>query len=182
MAVFAALALPSSASAVELVNPDGTRAEPFQTWAEKSHVSVDVGTVTFLRGVHNCGKWAGQPGLEGCALTSERRIAMRGYCWNTKSRILRRNCRFNAFHELGHIDEANLDGVTRARFAEIVGVPNDWASADPIGPAGRSYLKETYADGFALCAIGKADIQTPGPFVSIAASENYREICRLIRR
>ncbi len=107
--VLVVLALPSSAGAVELVNPDGSRAEPYQTWANRSEsrrIPMPSGRLTIVNTDDACSL-----NVSGCAIVDTRTIEIDcGGEWDY-------TCRHTFFHELGHMfDDFHMNDYGRATF------------------------------------------------------------------
>ncbi|MBS3928043.1 MAG: hypothetical protein KGZ65_06225 [Sphingomonadales bacterium] len=153
VAAIAVLALaPSSAGAVELVNPDGSRAEPYQTWANSARVPLPAGRFVVHRDTSICG-YAVDP--SGCAHPDGWiAIARDTYPMEPRHTFL---------HELGHHFIFQGPEWKRAWFKTVF--PD-------------TYGDERFANVYAECAVSP---YRPRPATSAYKSRSfYRRLCRII--
>jgi hypothetical protein len=145
------VATASPAGAVQLVNPDGSVAQPYQHWADLSRVPTPDRTITIYSDTGICE----QP-FFGCAATDGSFIALAPDDWPAMRRTL--------MHELGHASHFGWPEWKWVRFDRIM------ATRDI----------EVVAEAFADCALMKhwqgssVPMTTDGP-------RQFRRICHLIR-
>lgn len=168
LVVVVVLAFPSSAGAVAIVNPDGSRAEPYSTWADTSKVPTREGVVTVDFDMTRCG------GLADTALACyrpwERGLSFKNRC-EIKNVDDLRLCRFTTRHELGHDFAETMPAWKMKVFARVVGISVD-----------NTQISEVFADAYALCADGRATFDTPGVSVFTTTRRQHRRICKLVRQ
>lgn len=167
----------SQAVATVLVNPDGSVAEPYQSWVDTARVPTVGIDMPLVRSVDACGD------LDVYVCTDMAAIYVKGEnCGLAKS--LWRTCRFFVLHENGHVYNGYMlpwKETTFARLAQWPGRP--WYEEDLFGDS----LSERFANSYAACATGKFPSELrvsehvsllppwrPGP-------KRFRRICRLIR-
>lgn len=167
-----ALAASSSASAVTLVNPDGSVAQPYQSWAESSHVPVVDGRLGFTASDVNCGP---RP-IGGCA--------SRAGWIAVVPRPDADETRHVMFHELGHEFDFAMPDWKRQVFRRILRLPSTpwWTDHPHI----EFSLSEEFADFYADCAVADhAEVAfitpTPDDLQEVPA-RHVRRICRLMRQ
>lgn len=178
--VLIVLAVPSGASAVVLVNPDGTRAEPYQTWVEGFDIpayeitvaiSTDTGEASCL--ANGYAYACVEPGL----------LYVLPMCGLPPSEYQRDTCRTIIAHEIGHVYQSLLTDATRKRFARIVG-REFWDESWTIVGG----IEEIWADRFAACALNRRTIRYRysngrrmwGAAQATATPRQHRRICWLV--
>lgn len=173
-AVLVVLLLPASASAVEIVNTDGSRAEPYATWVERARVPLPVGRITIVEGLSEC-NFTYRPDLEYRACTTATGIQLRQRCETMRSIFNRRLCRAVFWHELGHhysrVAPSWLIGA-----AGIIG-GQSWDDPTPDTLDGRHYTHELFSDSYALCQLRR--IVFEGLTTNGMGKQNAR-LCRLL--
>jgi hypothetical protein len=122
-ALVAAAMYSPAASAVELRSPDGLVPQPFQRWADDSHVPTVDQRVTLHRNAERC---ALERAIWGCASRAGFVVVA--------APVGRR--RQTLLHELGHLFEFEMPAWKRDRFSQIFG----------------SWDVEVFAETYANCA------------------------------
>jgi hypothetical protein len=178
------IAFPASAGAVQLVNPDGSVAQPFQIWADRAAVGMPSGTVTLhFNRADMCPSSDGSGfGVGGCTPGTDW-IAFAqtvGECMEWHHEI----CKEDILHELGHIDEhQRLTDDGKAHFAYTNHTnPADWQN--PTLPH-DARPGEMYAKAFAYCAM-KLDFRPDGAsyredLAPRKSMDALRRSCKFIR-
>lgn len=167
------LALAGSADAVVLVNPDGSRAEPYQTWADRAKVPTPDVTITISDDVSLC---RATQVVDGCA--PHGLIVVRQRCETYRSLALRRDCRFVFWHELGHQESREMPQWKRDAYSQLMGA--GWTDVSIATPGPGSYLDEAFASAFALCQFGRTSVYTREV---ISGTDNQQiHACRMIRQ
>jgi hypothetical protein len=136
---------------VTLVTPEGTVAQPFQTWANRANIPAFDDVVRLDYDMARCdGGESG--GVLGCA--TKDRITVGGpHC--SMAPKFRATCRFIFLHELGHVfNYSVLPWGEQEAFKQISLWPS---SADWIATSNLTGVTpaEDFADGFAMCAMKK---------------------------
>lgn len=175
------LVAPSSAGAVELVNPDGTRAEPYQTWANSIHIRIPDASAIVTDDVRECGLAVPVAGcFTGTTIVVDKRMPP-----TARQRVF--------LHELGHwYDDQYLDQQDELRYCRLIGHRGcvwDWTT-DPSLDAKTIPASEYFADDFELvarfgtfanyrAASGANSIY--GAYGRAPSGKTWRRIGRLIR-
>lgn len=175
LTVFASLMFAAPASAVDLVTPSGSVAEPYQTWADLAHVPTVRGTVTVAHDLTTCGS---DIGVRGCAFWDQNllQIAAGPRCGLTGRRAMR-ICRYATMHELGHFFDARMPEWKRLRFQRLIGDTGTWDAPDVLGTRTREY----FADVYALCAMDDWFMEVPGRSMPSLSVRQWVRACHLIR-
>lgn len=172
----------ASASAVTLVNPDGSVAQPYQSWADLSNVPTVDETITVTTDMTICGP---SPTIHGCTQRGVPVIHLRpkrcGYgTW--------RECRFVFMHELGHQFDFQMAEWKRDRFqatlsgtsaSSVYGPGFTFGWNDPSPPDGGS-MAEDFADAYAKCAFHDHAIVIYGRAMIDPTKQQLRRVCHLI--
>lgn len=154
-----ALSVPASAQAVTLVNPDGTRAEPYQTWADRAKVPTVDQVVTVTNGEGIC------PPARSCARPSLSSIGLRPADRSAHG----------TGHELGHYFP--LTPAKQQTFLTIVGRQVPWHGE---GMSGAEIFAESYAACFVgVTPRGRERVQLGYGFAT--RTSTLRRVCRMIR-
>ncbi len=172
LVMLAVLAVPASAGAVTLVNPDGSRAEPYSAWAEGAKIPTPVRTLTISTDMTLCGSLASQ--FDACALYGT--IVMRQRCEDAASLTVARLCRFVFWHEMGHEFMREMPQWKLDYYAKIMGAK--WSDTSVAGPG--SYLSEAFADAYALCKYRRVAVYARD--TTAGTREQTLTACRLIRQ
>lgn len=173
LGVFLAMATP--AGAVQLVNPDGSVAQPYQSWADSSRVPTVAGHISVVINPTICGAHR--------ACTSAGHESTPPTIWLTNPSLVPINL-YTTMHELGHQYDFAMPEWKRIVFQRIVQLPTTpWYVARPH--VAKS-LSEVFADAYAECAIvrrAEAIVLAleDGDFHEIPA-RSVRRVCRLIRQ
>lgn len=135
LSLLVVLAFPAAAGAVQLVNPDGSVAQPYQTWADAAKVPTPNHQVTVIR---DASKFCGQP-VAGCAWRDGTAIAI--------GCDIGAGCQRVFMHELGHVFDFEMPEWKRQVFRKIVGLQMSWYAARPHFQASYSeYFANSYAN------------------------------------
>lgn len=154
------LTIPSSSGAVELVNPDGTRAEPFQTWADSSRAPLPPATI---RVSTDSKETALACGSASRSCVAEAPSEFRAWFGGIPSRRV-------TLHEVGHVFDGTMPDWKRRVFARITRETRTWR--DPV--------HEQFAVAYSDCAMGVAS--TSGEY-GYRVPRNIRlRVCRLLRQ
>lgn len=167
--------LATNASAVTLVDRAGEVAQPYQHWADLSHVPTVSGVVTVAHDLATCGS---EIGVRGCAFWNQNliQIAAGPRCGLTGRRAMR-VCRFATMHELGHFFDARMPEWKRLRFQRLIGDAGTWDAPDVLGTRTREY----FADVYALCAMDDWYMEVPGRSTPSLSVRQFIRACHLIR-
>lgn len=144
LAVASAIVVASpTAGAVELVNANGSSAEPFQTWANGSKMPTPAGRVfvftpTTPNGWDYCGDGKAACAYDGVVPSI-----------NFFSPVVLRPSVF--FHELGHVYDYSMPSWKREEFFKITGYGPGWKD-------GPNSAAERFADAYSLCARGVKNV------------------------
>jgi hypothetical protein len=173
-----------SAGAVQLLYPDGSPAEPFQSWANRAAVGMPDGTVTLhFNRADMCPSSDGSGfGVGGCTSGTD---------WIAFSQTLadcmewdHDICKEDVLHEIGHINERErLTDEGRTHFAYTNHAnPADWSNA---ALPHDSQPQEMYAKAFAYCAM-KLDFRPKGAsyredLAPRKSMDALRRSCKFIR-
>jgi hypothetical protein len=169
---------PGSAGAVELVNADGSVAQPYQLWADLSDVPTVPGSVAVGNDLSVCGS---DPQIHGCAEQDGAAIHLAGPRCNAAGPRAFRICRFVTMHELGHLFDLQMPEWKRIRFRAIWGrgVGPDFGWDENLGLGGT--LREYFADTYATCSMHDQFIDIPGRWLPSLSLRQHNRICHLIR-
>lgn len=167
------LVLASPAQAVELVNPDGTRAEPFQTWADNARVPLPSGRITVYPNLNRCVGVTQE--IAGCTVAGAGAINLRWDCTRLKRLHVKRLCRAVFWHELGHHVALELPPSSLQEIAAITGV--EWDAVSAVG----LHTHEVFADSYMLCQFGREQTGIYAKFV-VGEIWQRQRICQLLRR
>jgi len=153
--------------AVSLITPSGSAAQPYQHWADLSHLPAIDRTITVIE--QPCPSDPEHAAIACIDLASMRlysggrRCGLSGYgAW--------RSCRFVTMHEIGHVYEFAMPDWKRARFASIVEAQMTWGYV----------LEEAFADTYGLCALNSRDAPED-VLVPDLTARMFRRACHLIR-
>jgi hypothetical protein len=170
--VMVLLLLPASAGAVTLVNPDGSVVQPYQEWANLSHVPTADTTITVEDDPQNCGMTYVPIACTDLA--------------NGRMYLARDADRATLYHELGHVFDAAMPEWKRQRFRRIVGLVAGawpWSSGDQF----QKSLVEAWANAYSICARGRAGLSDGFALMDgddllwETNRKNIARICHLIR-
>ena len=116
---FFALSVP--AGAVTLVNPDGSVAQPFQTWANRASIPKFDATIQIDYDTTRC-----QNDIAlGCATPG--RVSINGGPHCSLPQKVRSSCRYIFLHELGHaFNFAVVNTDQESAFKSLALWPSDW--------------------------------------------------------
>lgn len=187
LALAVCLVIPSGASAVEIVNPDGSRAEPYQTWADRARATMPDGRFTIYQNVDGCGDWAIFGSALGACTDSIATIWLHPRGCTPRSYRRFTSCSHRFYHELAHpFDRQFMDDAERAAFMSEFQLHGGWHEHDIWGSA----PEEVFADTYSMCARGRrlTEITVPSrngvggsePQV-ILSPQKYRRACALIK-
>ena len=159
------------AGAVDLVSPDGSIAQPYQHWADLSHVPTVDEVLPIDPDMSTCDAlWHG---VRACIEPLRGAIHLRDARCGLFSAQAWRKCRFTVMHEVGHQFEYRMPDWKRNRFAPLVFGAPPWASSEE--------LSEGFADVYAMCSMGtQFPIDASWTYPGISA-RNFRRACHLIR-
>lgn len=158
--VVVALCLPGSAQAVQLVNPDGSVAQPYQAWADAAKVPMPDRVVNVEPSLSRCGV-----GHRACTWADQLRIAC----------VSGRDCRFVLLHEIGHQYDFAMPVWKRQVFARIVGHwdAERFAVGYSLCALGVREYRSRQADG---------SVRTDYGYGYHPTRSQQRRVCRLIRQ
>lgn len=164
VALFALCVVPSTAGAVTLVNPDGSRAEPFQTWADQARVPTFNGTLVVYRSSDPCAKFRSIACAEygkSIAVAPE---------WTTRVVV---------WHELGHQFDSQMPEWKRDWLGRLLkwNVPWDGVPGHTASPYSYS---QAFADLYAECAFKRKMPYYQLQETMLTAGTMAR-VCRMIR-
>lgn len=187
LSVLVVLAWPAGASAVEIVNPDGSRAEPFQAWADRAKVPTPTQRITLHLNLTGCGDWTWAGSMLGGCTDRTANVWLRPRGCSARATRRYNVCRFLLLHELAHVfDEDRMTDADRDAFRDRLALTEDWHYH---GAYGRQ-PEELFANTYAMCALGRrvdsVDIPTrEGPATESIeprlSARNFRAICAMIR-
>ena len=130
-------AIAAPAFATTVVFPDGTPAQPYQTWVNSSLVPGPPGTVVV--NLAGCPTGAAPEWAAACAMPSEHEIYL-GPDGRTKAAF---------FHELGHVFDASvMTDPLRQSFALLVRRPGVWGTVATVSDP----PSEQFAEAYSMCA------------------------------
>lgn len=138
VALVSSLLVPARAQAVLLINPDGSRAEPYQTWAERAKVPTSTETLVLnlFVDLDQCSR------RYGCTGANDPIVHIwRPWCIGVPAK-----CRETLLHELGHRFDYQMADWRRTWFMRAASRGREWR-------AGHNPPHERFAEAYGLCAV-----------------------------
>ena len=172
-----------------MVTPDGSVAQPFQSWADATRVPTPERTTTIYPAKDLCPPTASGDGVRAACATQDGRIGIDApFC-----SIDAQSCRLNLRHELGHLYDYSMPDWKRTAFLKIIGrVGTPWrtndrnASPHEIFADAYSYVASYSTAARALRAANLDGFSDDGRLVTgrgfIIERRTFGRVTRLIRQ
>ena len=193
LAVVMLMLLAPPAGAVQLVNPDGSVAQPYQAWADASRVPLVSETVVVKNDALICAEFVACatpavdtnscPSYATCVVWPDSQT--HATVWLTDPARMPVSPKI-MLHELGHLYDHSMPEWKRQVFRRIVRLPNlPWRIEQPhTAPS----LSEIWAEVYAECAVLRRAQDVLLSEVTTADRSHWliarhlRRVCRLIRQ